>query len=78
MDFKDMTTSELMELNEKLDFDVQAIREQRKAINAELSVRATKSKAEDILSKASDAEKDALLQILSPKGIESQAKVGTP
>lgn len=69
--YSKLTVDELLEANEGLMAQKEAIREEQMAIAGELDRLANEEKARRAVEGLSDEEREALAQLVSPEGIES-------
>ena len=73
--YSEMTDNELQAARQGLTKQYNAVREQQRLASKELDRREMASRAKEQAAKMSPAEKDALLQIIQPVGIESEEVV---
>lgn len=71
-----MTLGELEKLSNDLDEQRLAVRDQMREVRREIDKRLVAESAEKLLSRMSDAEKAALVQMIAAQGIESGEAIG--
>lgn len=76
--YEDMTTEELLKQHRKLSGTIDKLREEKRAIMAAVSDRATEERIKKLSENLSDKEKARLVQVLRPQGIATKEAVGEP
>jgi len=73
--YEDMTIEELEDVNQKLDENKSAIREEQLKVNAVITRKTAEAEAGRKLENMSSSEREALAQLLKTEGIESGESV---
>ena len=74
-DYEQMSLSELEEENRKLRAEGLTIQQKRRVVAALLDSKISRANATAKIAAMSDPEKEALRQVLAPKGIPSEERV---
>jgi uncharacterized protein YydD (DUF2326 family) len=71
-----MTYDELEARFDKLDEQIRELQNERRAMRKEIEARLCEKEAVAKWNKMSEGERDAIIQVIQPKGVASKSNVG--